>query len=466
MEENANNVNNNSLPSSPLLIKDVLQNICSYLDFSNEVILNVSVISKEIFILICSFEKLIINVKNIRSTNVVKHDLLLKFLKRRSKMIERNGSLVTLSIVGQTLPINIFAKIIKICNSSNNFKHIILSSKKIISGSELIIPSALALENESIMKLSNELYDNYDFINYMEELDIEKTGVIITLAKKEAKSLKRACLNLYESCINFCTVATNFKFVLNRCDNLLSSLRLVEYTYQAYLWLDDMKKEMNRQSLDINNLYKQCIRFQNFLKLLDHQVDAESLNKLKKLPCYNLLFKIVNKYIEDCQFLSKILSNTDEANLALDFLTSNPSSLIHDDDNSDVDSVHIYSTSGNGGNNNNLNMQKYGPFLKPSTHHQEEEGEEKIVKDVGVSRKDSQNNDEDINDSDDETERNLSFIDDRNNGNDSNIANGKIDQDGHGLTIGKALEFYNKQGESLESLVSLSSQFREMSMLD
>ena len=127
MEENANNVNNNSLPSSPLLIKDVLQNICSYLDFSNEVILNVSVISKEIFLLICSFEKLIINVKNIRSTNVVKHDLLLKFLKRRSKMIERNGSLVTLSIVGQTLPINIFAKIIKICNSSNNFKHIILS---------------------------------------------------------------------------------------------------------------------------------------------------------------------------------------------------------------------------------------------------------------------------------------------------------------------------------------------------
>ena len=126
MEENANNVNNNSFPSSPLLIKDVLQNICSYLDFSNEVILNVSVISKEIFILICSFEKLIINVKNIRSTNVVKHDLLLKFLKRRSKMIERNGSLVTLSIVGQTLPINIFAKIIKICNSSNNFKHIIV----------------------------------------------------------------------------------------------------------------------------------------------------------------------------------------------------------------------------------------------------------------------------------------------------------------------------------------------------
>ena len=52
-----------------------------------------------------------------------------------------------------------------------------------------------------------------------------------------------------------------------------------------------------------------------------------------------------------------------------------------------------------------------------------------------------------------------------NNGNDSNIANGKIDQDGHGLTIGKALEFYNKQGESLESLVSLSSQFREMSQL-
>ena len=111
-------------------------------------------------------------------------------------------------------------------------------------------------------------------------------------------------------------------------------------------------------------------------------------------------------------------------------------------------------------------MRKYGPFLKPSTHHQEEEGEEKIVKDVGVSRKDSQNNDEDINDSDDETERNLSFIDGKNNGNDSNIANGKIDQDGHGLTIGKALEFYNKQGESLESLVSLSSQFREMSMLD
>ena len=44
-------------------------------------------------------------------------------------------------------------------------------SKKIISGSELIIPSALALENESIMKLSNELYDNY-----VSDIDIFQLG--------------------------------------------------------------------------------------------------------------------------------------------------------------------------------------------------------------------------------------------------------------------------------------------------
>ena len=51
--------------------------------------------------------------------------------------------------------------------------------------------------------------------------------------------------------------------------------------------------------------------------------------------------------------------------------------------------------------------------------------------------------------------------------NEKSTFEGRIDGiENAGLTIGKALSFYNRQGESLESLVSLSGQFKEMSLLD
>ena len=423
--------------SSPLLIKDVLNKVCQFLDFSSDVLLRLSIVSKEVFVLICSFEDLVIDVRNMTSKDMARQKSLLGYLRRRANNAGTHDGLVTLSILGQTLPIDVFSKLLDCCCISkktnldltgSSLRQIKLSSGKIISGRELIIPKALAIENENILKLSQELGDKFDFINYMEELDVEQTGIVIKLARQEAEDLKQAALNLYESCINFCCVATNFNIVLNRADTLLKTLQLVEYTYRAYLWLDDLESSMNDLPLSINNLAKQSLRFQSFLHLLANQVKKETLEKLQKLPCYKLLVRTVEKHIKDCNFLTKILSNTDEANLALDFLTSD--------------------TMSSGADASNLSVNN---STKQNVIHASEE--------YGPHRPDGQLVNSDDLDSDDETD-NLGIIE-------KSSFEGRIDGiDNAGLTIGKALSFYNRQGESLESLVSLSGQFKEMSLLD
>ena len=419
--------------SSPLLIKDVLYKVCQFLDFSSDVLLRLSIVSREVFVLISSFEDLVIDVRNMTSKDVAKHKWLLSYLKRRADSAGSHDGLVTLSILGQTLPIDVFSKVLDCCCTStdptrSSLRQIKLSSGKIISGRELIIPKALAMENQNILKLSQELHDRFDFINYMEELDVEQTGIVIKLARQEAEDLKQAALNLYESCINFCCVATNFKQVLDQADKMLKSLQLVEYTYRAYLWLDDLESCMNDLPLSINNLAKQCLRFQSFLHLLANQVKKETLDKLQNLPCYKLLVGTVEKHIKDCNFLTKILSNTDEANLALDFLTSD--------------------TLSSGAHVSNLSIDN---SVEQNVKHAAEQ--------YGPHRPDNKEVNSDDCDSDDE-------IDDL-DGNEKSSFEGRIDGiENAGLTIGKALSFYNRQGESLESLVSLSGQFKEMSLLD
>ena len=185
---------------------------------------------------------------------------------------------------------------------------------------------------------------------------------------------------------------------------------------------------MNDLPLSINNLAKQCLRFQSFLHLLANQVKKETLDKLQNLPCYKLLVGTVEKHIKDCNFLTKILSNTDEANLALDFLTSD--------------------TLSSGAHVSNL-----------STDNSVEQNVKHAAEQYGPHRPDNQEVNSDDCDSDDE-------IDDL-DGNEKSSFEGRIDGiENAGLTIGKALSFYNRQGESLESLVSLSGQFKEMSLLD
>ena len=419
--------------SSPLLIKDVLYKVCQFLDFSSDVLLRLSIVSREVFVLISSFEDLVIDVRNMTSKDVAKHEWLLGYLERRANSAGSHDGLVTLSILGQTLPIDVFSKVLDCCCTStdptrSSLRQIKLSSGKIISGRELIIPKALAMENQNILKLSQELHDRFDFINYMEELDVEQTGIVIKLARQEAEELKQAALNLYESCINFCCVATNFKQVLDQADKMLKSLQLVEYTYRAYLWLDDLESCMNDLPLSINNLAKQCLRFQSFLHLLANQVKMETLDKLQNLPCYKLLVGTVEKHIKDCNFLTKILSNTDEANLALDFLTSD--------------------TLSSGAHVSNLSIDN---SVEQNVKHAAEQ--------YGPHRPDNQEVSSDDCDSDDK-------IDDLGR-NEKSTFEGRIDGiENAGLTIGKALSFYNRQGESLESLVSLSGQFKEMSLLD
>ena len=63
--------------SSPLLIKDVLYKVCQFLDFSSDVLLRLSIVSREVFVLISSFEDLVIDVRNMASKDVAKHDWLL-----------------------------------------------------------------------------------------------------------------------------------------------------------------------------------------------------------------------------------------------------------------------------------------------------------------------------------------------------------------------------------------------------
>ena len=108
-------------------------------------------------------------------------------------------------------------------------------------------------------------------------------------------------------------------------------------------------------------------------------------------------------------------------------------------------------------NNSNTNRQ-YGPHKQDAV--EEGEFENKIMKED--HDKDDDFNYSNADDADSYDEVGIITI---NNSNATAISNKPNNISGD-VTIGKALEFYNQQGESLESLVSLSCQLKEMSMLD